>query len=366
MWTFNVPVNIWKERLNGVEAPIIQAQSINGKLNIRPTSTLNDVTVLESYRNLRYKPNRGHLYSTAGYMLNPTAVMERDFGSFTKDAGVFFRIKTDGIYGVIATTNTGVYSEDERLIYTTAQLATEGIDLSKGNTYDIQFQWRGVGNYKFFINLKLVLEVELLGTTTNLSMFNPSAPCCFRTKNLGDDDAMEFGCVDITSEGGDDNGSEYGSIGIGTNEGEVSLTGYNAPVLAIRSKDLFGTFANTRDTLALLASAYGDQKCHFRIWATRDLTAITEGNSVWTDYGDAHLESIVLPATGGTMSFDTAKANLIFGARVSADTTYATSALFEGRTNIYLSPGDMLVFTLHRETSGVMLSGVTFEFAEEI
>ena len=94
-------------------------------------------------------------------------------------------------------------------------------------------------------HVNLVLEIELLGTTTDLSMFNPSAPCCFRTTNLGDNDAMEFGCVDITSEGGDDNGSEYGSIGIETNEGEVSLTGYNAPVLAVRSKDLFGTFCET-------------------------------------------------------------------------------------------------------------------------
>ena len=66
-----------------------------------------------------------------------------------------------------------VYSEDEYLLDTT------GIDLTKGNTYDIQFQWRGVGNYNFFINQVLVKTVEYLGNETELSMFNPSNPVAF-------------------------------------------------------------------------------------------------------------------------------------------------------------------------------------------
>ena len=66
------------------------------------------------------------------------------------------------------------------------------------------------------------------------------------------------------------------------------------------------------------------------------------------------------------MTFDTTKANLTFGCRVNQDETYSTSALFEGRTDVWLTPGEMLVFTLHRETGQGMLGGVTFEFAEEI
>ena len=62
--------------------------------------------------------------------------MVRDFGTFTEESGVFFRVKSDGLYAVVATTINSVYSEDERLIN------TSGLDLSKGNTYDIQFQWQ--------------------------------------------------------------------------------------------------------------------------------------------------------------------------------------------------------------------------------
>ena len=66
------------------------------------------------------------------------------------------------------------------------------------------------------------------------------------------------------------------------------------------------------------------------------------------------------------MTFDTTKANLIFGARADQDKSYSTSALFEGRTEIYQTPGDIFIFTMHRETGGTCNVGVTYEFAEAI
>jgi len=181
---------------------------------------------------------------------------------------------------------------------------------------------------------------------------------------------MNFGCVDITSEGGKDNGKTYGSVNIENQLGEVSVTGtgnYNVPMIAIRSKLTVGGLINTRDTLALLLSAYSDGKSFLRVWATRDFTAITENNDTWNDFGDGHLEHIEYDNGGATqMTFDTTGLTPIFGCRVKQDETYSTSALFEGRTEIYLTPGDMFVFTLHRETGGAFSGGATFEFAESI
>lgn len=365
LFTQNVPIRSWKELFNDVERAPTNAVSKNGKLRLIAGATLNDKTVLESFRNLRYKPNRGHLYSTAGYILNPEGSMQRDFGTFTEESGVFFRVKSDGIFAVVATTVNAVYSENEQLIDTSS---LTNFDLSKGNTYDIQFQWRGVGSYKFFINLKLVHEMDFIGTTTELTMFNPSNPVSFRSINLGDNYAMEFGCVDVTSEGGDDNGLTYGSISVNNESGQISITGYNQPIIAVRSKKTVVGLRNTRDVLALLASGYSDNKSMLRIWSTRDFTAINEGSQNWTDYGDGHLEYIILdPSETTPMTFDTSKAQpVIFGSRVGQDETYATSALFEGRTKIYQTPGDLFVFTIHRENGGLASVGITYEFAEEI
>jgi hypothetical protein len=362
MWTFNVPVTTWYERYNGSEQGLKNCTSVDGALEVLAGAVLNDVTNLQTYRNPRYEPNRGFLYSTAAIIENPTAAMTRDFGTFNAENGVFFRLKSGGtMVGVVRTTTTaGGTVEDE------IALDTTGIDFSKGNVYDIQYQWRGVGNYKFFINLQEVGNSEYLGTLTKLSMSNPANPIAFESTNLGDNDPMIFGCVDVTSEGGKDNGKTYGSFGISSNTGEANYTGYNQPIIAVRSKTTVDGLINTRDTLALLASFYSDEKSICRIWITRDFTAITEGNSSWVDIGDGHLEGIEMADIGGTLSFDTTKADLTFTCRVGKERTYSTSALFEGRTEIYLTPGDMLVLSMHRETGDATKGGVTFEFAEAI
>jgi hypothetical protein len=367
MFTYNVPVTTWYETINGViSTTTTNCTSVDGSLNIVAGATLNDDTYLRSYRNPRYEPNRGALYSTAGWITNPTALMTREWGTFTAESGVFFRLKSGGtLVGVLRTTVATVTTDTE------ITLTIPGtIDLSKGNVYDIQYQWRGVGNYKFFINLVEVGNSETLGTLTQLSIYNPALPVAWNSENLGDNDAMSFGCVDVTSEGGKDNGKTYGSVSITNQIGQVAISGtgnYNIPIIAIRGKLTVGGLINTRDTLALLLSAYSDQRSFLRVWATRDFTAITENSDTWADYGDGHLEYIEYNNGGGTvMTFDTTKAQLIFGCRVDQDTTYSTSALFEGRTEIYKTPGDVFIFTLHRETGASFNGGVTYEFAEAI
>ena len=360
MFTFNVPVNMWKETFNDTIQVITNATSVNGKLHLVSGATLNDVTVLDTYRNPRYEPNRGILYSTSVFLPNKTALGTRQFGYFTEESGAYFSLESGVLYAIVKTTIDSVTDEDKYVIDTT------DINLEKGNTFDIQMQWRGVGNYKFYINLQEVKVIDYLGTRTELTMFNPANPIAFRCENLGDNVVIECGCVDVTSEGGSVNGKLYGSIGVINDAGEVAITGYNIPIIAVRSKLSVNGKRNTRDTLALLATGYSDQRSMLRIWSTRDFTAISENDQVWSDYGDGHLEYIVFDPTGNEMTFNTTKAELIFSGRVNVDSSYATSALFEGRTEIYQTPGEMFVFTMHRENGLAEKSGVTYEFAEEI
>lgn len=363
MFTYNVPVTVWYETINGaVQTTITNSTSVDGALNFQAGATLNDLTYLRTFRNPRYEPNRGLIYSTAAVIVNPTALMNRRFGIFTAESGTFFSLESGTLYGVIRTTKNSVTTDDKY------ELDTTDIDLSKGNIYDIQYQWRGVGDYKFFINLKEVGHVKYLGTLTSLSMYNPANPVAFESKNLGDNDLMLFGCVDVSSEGGLGDGKQYGSVGITNESGQVSISGYNVPVIAIRSKTTVSGLINTRDTLALLLSSYSDGKAFVRVWATRDFTAITENDQAWVDFGDGHLEYMQYdnPDVTTPMTFNTAKATLIFGGRVGVDLTYETSALFEDKAGIYLTPGEMFIFTMHRETGASASVGVTFEFAEEI
>lgn len=370
MFTFNIPVPTWKEAIDEVEqTSFVNATSVNGKMHLTSAGVLDQSIKLETFRNPRYEPNRGHLYSISAFLPDPTALGERSFGVFTRDSGVMFKLKSGGdLYAVRRTTIGGVVSDIEALIP-----LQESIDLEKGNTFDIQFEWRGVGDYFFFVNQKLVLTLDILGTLTELSMFNPAAPIAFECINQGEDVVIECGCVDVTSEGGEDNGKSYGSVSVNNDSGQVAVSGFNQPILAVRNKKLFGSFVNTRDVLALLATGYADQRAILRVWSTRDETAITLNDQAYSDFGDAHIERVIygLEANGaaivGTpMTFDNSKAELIFGCRIDQDSSYATSALFEGRTEIYQTPGDIFIFTVHRETGAAVNVGATYEFAEAI
>jgi len=366
MFTYNVPVTEWYETVNDViQATFANSSSIDGKLHVESGATLNDNTYLRTFRNPRYEPNRGYYYAISAFLPSPTGDGIRRWGYFTAESGAFFELRSTGLYSILRTTKLTVTKDVEELIN------TDDFDLSKGNLFDIQMQWRGVGGYKFYINQILVKTVNSVGTMTDLTIFNPANPIAFECENLGDNVVIECGCVDVSSEGGSEDGKTYGSIGMTSESGQVAISGpnnYNVPIIATRNKMTFNGLINTRDILALLATGYADQRSMLRIWATRDITAITENDQTWTDFGDGHLEFITYdqPDVTTPMTFDTTKATLIFGSRVDQDQSYSTSALFEGRTSIYQTPGDMFIFTMHRETGGSANVGITYEFAQEI
>lgn len=372
MFTDSIPVATWFESINGIEQQsFTYTTSVNGKLRLVSNGLSDDSVKTVSFRNPRYEPNRGHLYSPSIFIPNKTALGTRNFGIFNKDAGVFFRVKSGGgLYAVIRTTIDDLVSEIEEQI-----TLPSDIDIENGWTYDIQFQWRGVGAYFFFVGQILVHVIDTQGTRTELTMWNPAAPCSFECINQGDDVIIECGCIDVTSEGGSVNGKTYGSIAPPSESRTISIPGpntYNTPVLVVRNKKLIGTQLNTRDVLALLASAYSNEKSIVSVYVTRDDTAITLNGQAYADFGDGRLEyvSYGLNADGSVnndeISFDTTKAQLVFSAQVSADSTYATSALFEGRTEIYQTPGDTFIFAMHRDNGGAADVGVTYEFAEAI
>ena len=363
MFTYNIPADTWYEMIDDVEqTAFVSATSADGKLNL-VSGALNEKRQLRSFRHPRYEPNRGHIYSISAFLPSPSASGERTFGLFTKEAGAAFRLRDGTLYAVRRTTIGGTTTDTEVEITLPA-----GIDLAMGNVFDIQFQWRGVGSFFFYINLQKVASLDLLGTLDELSVFNPALPVAYECINQGDAVTIQGGCVDVSSEGGKENGKTYGSVGTSTEAGSIAVSGFNQPVLVVRNKKLFGSLLNTRDMVALLATVYADQRCVFRVWTTRDETTITLNDQTWQDFRDGHIDYIEYdnPNVANPITFDTTKAVLVFGSRVDQDQSYSTSALFEGRTDINQTPGDIFIFTVHRETGGATNVGCNYEFAEAI
>lgn len=275
MFTFDVPQSKWMMYENGVQvytSTRMVSESGAGKITADATVT---IAIIESRVCPRYQSNRGHLFSTAGWMPNKTANGVREWGVGTQENRVIFRLKSDGLlYGVLRSGNV----ETKEVLLDTGMLT--GFDVEKGNVYDIQFQWRGVGNYVFFINLREVGRFTNLGTLTALSMQNPALPVRFESTRITENVSIYTGCADITSENGTEAKLEYGAA----YAANVS-TGTNTPILVIKQPLLINGQTNTRDLTLARITLNCSKKATFRIWTTRDATAFTSGTFVSVNQG---------------------------------------------------------------------------------
>ena len=275
LFTFDIPDKMWFIYENGVQVyTSTNIVSTNGAA-VLTTSAAKTALILESRLCPPYQPNRGVLFSTAVWCPSKTLDGVREWGVQTSDNGVFFRLKADGLLYAVQRSLT--VETKEELITTTGVTA---FDVQKGNIYDIQYQWRGVGNYKFFINNVLVHTFSNLGTLTALSMANPSLPMVFKATRTTADVAIHIGCADLTSE----NGKEPSEESQAAYSQAVATNGADKPVLVIHNPLLIGTKVNTRTIHIHSLSVRNTKKCVFKLWKTRNPADIT-GETLVAGYG---------------------------------------------------------------------------------
>lgn len=356
LFTYNVPDALWKIKENGTTrlttGSAVSVGSTGGALRVTTTATNGNYSLVQSKRHPRYQPNRGHLYSSSIIVEDPT-VGRTEFGLFTDDNGVFFRVKEGKLFLVRKSGGVEVTGQE-------AELDTDGngytnVFLNKGCIYDIQFQWRGVGNYYFYVNQQLVGTMLVLNTLEELSIENPALPIAFKCTNTGNGlPVLKCGCVDVTSEGGTGQNQQLRPIV------SNSATWSNEVLLAVRVNETFNGKYNTRDLAMLRYVADVDKKCVIESWVTRDTTAITSGT--WVTEGDANI-SIIKPTTGGTVTFNESKAQL-------QNVLPCLSGVPNERTNpnpkridLFLTNGDILIYKIKGTSVGAQM---VLELGEEV
>ena len=329
----------------------------NGIASISSGAILGNESLLKSKRSPRYQPNRGHLYSTAVFLENPTDNGFRDFGMFTIDNGVYFRLKNDGkLYARIDSLGANQYEQEIIIPFT--------IDLSKGNIFDIQMQWRGVGNFSWFIGnpatgkVTKVHTANLLGTLDGkASISNPALPCCYRSINNGDNVTIKTSCVDITSEGGQAENYVYGSI-IGTVASLPSSS--NVEFLAVKISETFNGEINTRDVILDRITTSCDNESVITVYSTNDPSVFA--GTTWNDYrGRDNIQYAYAYDLYANMT-STSLFPLIT-TRVEQD--FKNEIINPSRMNsFYLSAGDFILIAVKASTGNSFTS--TLEFSEEV
>lgn len=364
MWTFDIPINMWFMYENDVQVyTSTNIVSENGVAKLLTDAT-NTELLLESRECPRYQPNRGHLFSCALWCPDKTNDGVRDWGlCLHNEDGVFFRLKSDGLLYAVLERGGVIVKED--LIDTSV---LTGFDVEKNNIYDIQYQWRAAGNYKFFIGdpatgaQKLVHTFNLLGTLTTASMENPALPAHFHCERTTENVSMYIGCADITSENGLANNTEvYGS---GYSE-SVSVS-TNTPVICVYNPLQINGKSNSRTLTLARLNFTCSKKAVFKVWMTRvpgDITGATfktSGNSgsyIETDSTD--MNATAVRAT----SVNTSSMRFITSVPVEAASRISVDNPYRNRIEFPFVRGDYLVVTC---TAATATADCVIEWGEQI
>ena len=379
IWTYNVPGCIWVEEFDETERTITSATSVNKELKLVSGA---GASVIRTKRAPRYQPNRGLLYSSSVFV---------DGITNTND-GTLYAVRRTTVGGV--TTDNKVEIEIDRFF-------PEGIDLSKGNIFDIQSQWRGVGNVEFFINLKAVTLMNILGTLDNLSVSNPALHIAFECTDTGivrwglfsEEDGLFFewnfdseqettlrvGCVDLTSEGGRPEGKNYGSYnsGIGDSFYTTNNSDIGTVALALHIPETIsyggGTTHVCRDAeIKRISAICRSDEITVGLYYIRNTTAFDALS--WVTPADSLIQTI----QGGTDNlgaFNDAALQTAFEAQVGnmelvtvrrADTDVEMIAEFMmSDSPYYMSAGDFLFLVIVPD-AGTDVTFYNLELAEEI
>jgi len=350
-FTFNIPPS-WFVYENAAQVPnslSTVVTSVGGEAKITTTAALTN-NYMESRECPRYQPNRGHLFSTALRCDNPTADMTREWGLATAENKILFRLKADGLLYAVLVSGSVTIKEEE--IDTTV---IPGFDVSKGQIYDIQYQWRGAGNYFFYIGdpttgqSKLVHTFGFLGTLTAVSIENPALPMCFKATRTTEDGSIFVGCADITSENGGQIKTAYASA-----LAEAVVTGTDTPVLVVKQPAQINGVTNTRSIVALRLSVVCDKKATFKVWITRDPTAIIGatfkpmGNGSFIETDSPDMDPTAVRAT----SVDLTKLLFFTSLTAPALVRSTVESPFGGEIRITLVRGDFLVVTCTSQGAG--------------
>ncbi len=362
-FTFDIPTSwfIYENDIQVKNDVSTVITSVNGEAKLVTTAALPSNN-LESRQSPRYQPNRGHLFSTALRCPLKTANGIREWGLGTAENRIIFRLKSDGL--LYAVRRSGDVELNEELI-DTSKLG--GFDVEKGNIYDIQFKWRGSGDYFFYIGSlttgesKLVHTFKLLGTQNTVTLENPAMPIDFHVIRTTEDVEMFIGCADVTSENGGQLINKYTSV-----LSEAVVTGTDTPVSVIKVPLQIAGQTNTRTAIGVRISLINSKKATFRICTTRDPTNIIgatykplgEGSFLESDSTD--MDPTAVRATSIIL------ANLIFVASVTVQALVRAEVETPGNAEIVLTAvrGDFIVISC--TSSGAGSADCVLELGEEV
>jgi len=341
---YNVNADVVDSTVTG-SGTVTQADSM---VVLQTTAATSSSAKVETKRYLKYRPGQGcHVRGTALFTTG-VANSEQLFGAGDSVDGLFF-----GFNG----TSFGIMTRNDSVDTWVAQVDWNGdkmdgtggasnptgqnLDPTKGNVYQINFQWLGFGLIEFAIEdattgrFVPVHQVRYANANTVPSLLNPSFPILWSVENTTNN-------TNITVKGASCVGEIEGKIeylgptnAIGNSKAGVTTTLTN--IITIRNKSTYQTITN-RTPINLLKysiSVDGNKPAEFQLIKNTTLG----GTPSYTD----------ISTNTSVIDYDTAGTTISGGQVIDFGTLGATGSASESgtsTTDIILLPGETLTLAV--------------------
>jgi hypothetical protein len=329
--------------------------SQDGMLTVKSGTANNFGYAARTKEFIRVQPNRGQLFSWSAIYPNPNTLASRVIGPLSVENGLAFVLQGTG------TTWQLLYQRRNKGVMVTTvdltPLLPEGFDPSKGHLYDIQLQWRGVGNINVFVDEELIYTEELIGTLSQVSLSDNALPFAMISvcRQTGTEVITQLGCVDVSTEGGTNEPTLFGSVSTG--DSLVTVTTSDTAVLALRVPRYVtyngNTVFNTRGVIADKLVTWTRDEALTKVHMFRDYDAPALSALTWSPVSDSALTYLVGGTTSAlTTAFVADSANSQQVVQEWADLDLKNAITNESKSADYLiSPGDILVITVKSITT---------------
>lgn len=381
-FTFGVPSRVWEEvswdyinEVPQLQSAFTKVGTRNHMLSVLSGTSSGNGTVARTRRFMRYQPNRGQLYSTAVTIPNPTGLASREWGLSTARNGVMFELIGDGTDWDLQYTIRKTGAVTHRVSIKDAVLEKfPDFDPSKGHVYDIQYEWRGVGNMFFFVDLQLVATAELLGTLDFLSVDDPALPATYVSTTLEEGVEYELlsACVDVSSEGGTDPRTLFATADTGTSLVTLGAANTDTAILALRVPrfvDYNGdTIFNSRGAVMDKLVTWTRDESLTQVFVFRQISSPNIDGLAWVTLPDSDMEYAVgglgLPLNDA-FQLDKATGQHVLAEWADID---AKNVITNPSRNsdFSLVPGDILVVTVRSTGAANVKSSATLYFSEDL
>ena len=358
-------IGAWSFAYN-INSRLIESHEVNGGT----VTQANSFAVLQSgtdpageahihtKRSVRYQPGYGGLIRFTAIFDTPQPDSRQLVGYGDDGQDGFFFGYIGETFGVLRV-NGGVeyFTPQDDWI----ESVFDGFDPGKLNVYQIQFQWLGGGEIRYFVEFPdfggfvLTHREKYANTETEVSVENPSLPLTARVRNTGNTTNITLRTPSGTAgvEGDDKNRSQRGLYGSSVTRDIVANT--DTPVITIRNPDTFQGKANRLslfvDLFKLGTAGTASKVVLFRVLEDATLTGATF-TAIDADTTPAEVDKVATAYTGG---IEISGAQVPFNASDEIDLT----------TLIYVLPPGHQVTVAALSENGVQV-GVAITFDSEM